>query len=234
MYRTLLLVYIFYVFPQTINAKASDITNIVFGSSSDGIIGAFGDFNSDELTDVFILTNKGKTLEILLGSDVEPLLCREPNLKCEYKTLQVTSIVPGDFDGDAFMDLLITTKTKETNVLGVYINWGSSDSLNCTDETKPLIEMYGEPVALDYNKDMIIDLFGMSVDKSRTFWVFQNERKPPNISPMNGPNKSQLSVPHSHAYLDLNNDFTADLFITTEDHFEAWHGSEEEGFEFHH
>ena len=46
----------------------SDITKIVFGDSSDGIIGAFGDFNSDELTDVFIVKNEGKTLEILLGS----------------------------------------------------------------------------------------------------------------------------------------------------------------------
>lgn len=44
--------------------------------------------------------------------------------------------------------------------------------------------------------------------------------------------KSKLTVPHSHAYLDLNNDFTADLFITTEDHFEVWHGRETEGFVF--
>lgn len=219
---------------QEINAKASDITNTVFGSSStEGIIGAFGDFNSDELTDVFILTNNSRTLEILLGSDVEPLL-RRANMKCEYKKLEVTSIVPGDFDGDAFMDLLITTKTSETGVLGVYINWGASDSLDCTDESEPLFKMFGEPVALDYNKDMIIDLFGMSVNHSRNFWVFTNERKSPNISPMNAPNPSKLSVPHSHAYLDLNNDFTADLFITTEDHFEVWHGGEEEGFVFSH
>lgn len=46
--------------------------------------------------------------------------------------------------------------------------------------------------------------------------------------------KTELIVPHSHAYLDLNNDFMSDLFVTTVDHFEVWHGIEKEGFEFSH
>lgn len=115
-------------------------------------------------------------LEVLLGSDVEPLLQHAANLKCRFDNLEITSVVPGDFDGDAFMDLLITTKTKKPDILGIYINWGGSEYLNCTDGKQPIIEMVGEPVALDYNKDMIIDLFGLAVDKSRTFWVFNSER----------------------------------------------------------
>lgn len=156
--------------------QASDITAQVFGSSSDGIIGAFGDFNSDELTDVFVIKEDGHVLEVLLGSDVEPLLKPSGSLKCKFDNLVITSVVPGDFDGDAFMDLLITTKTSKTNVLGIYINWGGSYYLNCTDEKQPLIKMIGEPVALDYNQDMIIDLFGQAEDESRTFWVFNSER----------------------------------------------------------
>lgn len=46
--------------------------------------------------------------------------------------------------------------------------------------------------------------------------------------------KSRLLVPHSHAYLDLNNDFTADLFVSTEDHFEVWQGQDKEGFKYSH
>ncbi|KAJ6645695.1 T-cell immunomodulatory protein [Pseudolycoriella hygida] len=217
-----------------INVQTSDITSQVFGSSSDGIVGAFGDFNSDELTDVFVIKDNGHVLEVLLGSDVEPLLHKN-NLRCQFDDLQITSVVPGDFDGDAFMDLLITTKTKDSDVLGIYINWGGSVYLNCTSEKNPIIRMIGEPVALDYNKDMIIDLFGLSEDKSRTFWVFNDERKPPNINVMEPVGeKSLLSVPHSHAYLDLNGDFMADLFIATEDHFEVWHGKGKEGFTFDH
>lgn len=237
MNKLLLLVTSFLLFfENNIFASASDITNQVFGSSSDGIIGAFGDFNSDELTDVFVIKNNGRTLEVLLGSDVEPLLQHSINLKCEFEKLQITSVVPGDFDGDAFMDLLITTKTSDANVLSVYVNWGGSDYLNCTTESaQPLIKVRGEPVALDYNKDMIIDLFGMAEDFNRTFWVFNSERKPPSVSIMEPKiEKSKLTIPHSHAYLDLNNDFTADLFVTTEDHFEVWHGQENEGFVYSH
>lgn len=46
---------------------ATDITKQVFSNINDGIVAAFGDFNSDEFTDVFILRNDTKTLQILLG-----------------------------------------------------------------------------------------------------------------------------------------------------------------------
>lgn len=216
--------------------SASDITKNVFGSIQDGTIAAFGDFNSDELTDVFMLTNKGKTLQILLGADTEPLL--RPSSKCEFNNLEITSVVPGDFDGDAFMDLMITTKSKDDNddLVNVHVNWGGSEYLNCTDEkADPLIKMRGEPVALDYNKDMIIDLFGLNKKNKRTFWIFGKERKKPNKVAMNSTdNETELMVPHAHAYLDLNDDFTGDLFLSTKNGFEIWHGLEQEGFNYSH
>lgn len=239
--QTLWTIVIFLFLTRLINSQSrssSDITANVFGGASwDGIIAAFGDFNSDELTDVFVLKNNGHTLEVLLGSDVDPLLRPGVDLKCEYKDMVVTSVVPGDFDGDAYMDLLVTTRKKGSSVLGIYVNWGESEKLNCSGEGEPLAEMIGEPVALDYNMDMIIDLFGLDTKSERTFWVFNNERKPPKAIPMVLPNgiSSKLSVPHSHAYLDLNNDFMADLFVTTEEHYEIWHGvSTEEHFVYSH
>lgn len=222
-----------------IGCTASDITNNVFGSIREGIIAAFGDFNSDELTDVFMITNKGKTLEILLGADTEPLLRLAH--KCEFNSLEITSVVPGDFDGDAFMDLMITTSTGKTEngnqLSNVFINWGGSDHLNCTkDESTPLIITQGEPVALDYNKDMIIDLFGLSKSGKRTFWIFKNDRTSPERIHMNmtDGNNNKLKVPHAHAYLDVNDDFTADLFVSTETGFEIWYGLEKEGFNYSH
>lgn len=216
---------------------ATDITSQAFGTIGDTIISAFGDFNSDELTDVFIRSTDGRVIEILLASDQEPLLRRSSHTKCIFTKLNVTSIVPGDFDGDAYMDLLITSRSHIKGLLDVYINWGGSDTLNCTDEhAEPLIRMIGEPVALDYNSDMIIDLFGLNKDNIRTFWIFNDTRQAPHEIFMELPsdkNLSQLLVPHSHAYLDLNNDFTADLFLATENGFEIWHGSEgEEGFKY--
>uniref|UniRef100_U5EUY6 Putative conserved plasma membrane protein n=1 Tax=Corethrella appendiculata TaxID=1370023 RepID=U5EUY6_9DIPT len=211
---------------------SSDITDIVFGSvNNDAIPAAYGDFNSDELTDVFVLRNNSKTIQILFGNDDKPLLQAGP--KCEFKNFRITSIVPGDFNGDAFMDLLFTVEAEE-NILHVYINFGGSDYINCTEEnSQPLIKMKGEPLALDFDKDMIIDLFGMDEQGVKKFWIFKKAKKDgslPTIDEIVWKTKShdngELAIPHSHAIIDLNKDFTADLFITKTDHFEVWYGNE--------
>lgn len=41
-----------------------DFTNLVFGTDNvEGVPAAFGDFNSDELTDVFMLSDKFRTIQ---------------------------------------------------------------------------------------------------------------------------------------------------------------------------
>lgn len=232
--------------------SSTDITSQAFGAINDSIISAFGDFNSDELTDVFVRSTDGRTLEILLASDQEPLLRRSTNTTCVFKNLNITSIIPGDFDGDAYMDLLITTKnitnnngsndengldtnTAHPHLLDVYVNWGGADALNCTDEAAgPLFQMIGEPVALDYNSDMIIDLFGLNDKGKRAFWIFNHTHESPQEILMKHPHKhpSPLKVPHSHAYLDLNNDFMADLFLSTENGNEIWLNTGGDGFKY--
>lgn len=47
--------------------KANNVTSQVFGTIQEGIVAAFGDFNSDELTDVFLIRENRRTLQILLG-----------------------------------------------------------------------------------------------------------------------------------------------------------------------
>lgn len=47
--------------------KANNVTSQVFGTIQEGIVAAFGDFNSDELTDVFLIRDRRQTLQILLG-----------------------------------------------------------------------------------------------------------------------------------------------------------------------
>lgn len=208
----------------------TDISEIVFGSIDDAIPAAYGDFNSDELTDVFVLRNDFKTIEILLGSEGDHLL-HQTSLKCYYPKKKITSVVPGDFDGDAFMDMMFTVKLDKDKI-GVYINYGGSDHLNCTgNDTDPVITMLGEPLALDFNDDMVIDLFGMDENGVRTFWVFEKGRGAPKPHPMmhgDDKNTKKMSVPHSHAFLDLNEDFYADLFLSVEENaVEIWMSTDE-------
>lgn len=192
-----------------ISTQASDITNLVFSHLTDGMPAAFGDFNSDELTDVFVLRDGGKTIEIFLAAEEEPVLrvVRPRPLKCTFNESIITSVVPGDFDGDALMDVLVTTLDRNRNVEGrvltsVHILWGGATYVNCSNEKEPVIRLIGQPLAIDYNQDMIIDLFGQDERGERSFWVFNSSRGPPERIPMRD-NRSHdpLKQPHSHAYL---------------------------------
>ncbi|XP_062535199.1 T-cell immunomodulatory protein-like [Armigeres subalbatus] len=207
-----------------------DITDTVFGSMTDTIPVAYGDFNSDELFDMFVLRNNFRTIQILFGSDDKPLL--QPGPKCDYTNFHITSVVPGDFDGDAYMDVMFTVQGEGDNQ-SVYINWGGSEYMNCTrEDEEPLIVMKGQPLALDYDKDFIIDLFGMDTKGVRKFWIFKKpkdgKRRLPDTFPMDGRHGTPLKVPHSHAIVDLDKDFTADLILTTEQGYEVWKGTDTE------
>lgn len=208
---------IIYLFLISITSSlCSDITPLVFGKYTDGLPAAFGDFNSDELTDVFVLRDDDEKIEILLAYEEEPLLrpSKPEPLTCSFIDYKITSVIPGDFDGDAFMDVLVTTKRKPTNddnyeksLTHVFVLWGGvmsgSSYLNCSMVSKPLIEMYGQPLAIDYNQDMIIDLFGQDKHKDRMFWIFDKSRDKPETRRMDSNRHpiGKLRMPHAHAFL---------------------------------
>lgn len=74
----------------------SDITSIAFGNNiNDAIPAAYGDYNSDELTDIFVLRDDFSTIDILFADSKEPLLRLEKNYVCKYPNLKITSVVPG-------------------------------------------------------------------------------------------------------------------------------------------
>lgn len=216
--------------------KCSDISSAVFGNVLDGMPAAFGDFNSDELTDVFVIREKGKLVQIMLAADQEPLLRLSKNLSCYFHE-EITNVVPGDFDGDVFMDVLVTTLNKYDKLTSVYILWGSNGDLSCHNVSHPILEMRGQPLSIDYNHDMIIDLFGIDKDNKRMFWIFNQNRTNPTAIEMriaDSKIRTEISSPHSNAFLDINNDFIPDLLVTTKKNFEVWYGNRTEGFYFDH
>lgn len=177
----------------------------------------------------------------LLGSDSEPLLSHGGPY-CTYTDYVIISVLPGDFDGDAFMDVLVMVKPKDRynvrDVYHIYIHWGGVDGLTCTPEMeKALIMTKGEPMAIDYNHDMIIDLYGLDESGHRVFWIFSKLRQSPERREQELPvelliadeqtldkQRKGMSIPNANAYLDLNEDFTADLFVQIGHKFEIWYG----------
>lgn len=213
---------------------ASDITGAVFGNATTSMPAAFGDFNSDKLTDIFVIRDDGRTMEILLASgDQEPLM-QTSKLICGFKNLILTSVVPGDFDGDTMMDVLVTSLNKTNpSVTLVHVFWGGITEITCGDENNPILIMKDHPLAIDYNQDMITDLFGTNVNGNRSFWLFSNDRSPPKEEILEErAGQPKLRHPHSHAFLDLNGDYISDLVITTELDFEIWLGQKDAAFTF--
>lgn len=172
----------------------SDITTAAFGKNVNSMPAAFGDFNSDELTDMFVLSEGAKSVQIMFASVEEPLF-QPGGFSCSFSDETITSVVPGDFDGDVYMDVLVTTLDKGLKYTNVYILWGEGDQkLNCTVDNKIKLQMIGQPLAIDYNQDMIIDLFGTDINSTRTFWIFDKSRSTPKAIPMKKPDSPGKNI----------------------------------------
>ncbi|KAK1161957.1 T-cell immunomodulatory protein isoform X1 [Acipenser oxyrinchus oxyrinchus] len=200
-----------------------NVTGDLFGPESYGTIAAFGDFNSDKQTDLFIIRDQTE-LVIFLADLKAPYF--KPKVKLSLRDVVISSVVPGDYDGDSQMDVLLTTKkTSVDQETSVVIFWGNNQSLDENHRTKLNKTFQDEPLIMDFNGDMIPDVFGAIKDSPQ-----------PHICYLNGRNMSwqkaldtdtKMRIPHSHAFIDVNKDFTADLFLTTESiakvpQFQSW------------
>ncbi|KAM6324722.1 T-cell immunomodulatory protein [Podargus strigoides] len=189
-----------------------NVTAQLFGAEAYGTLAAFGDFNSDKQTDLFVLRG-GNELIIFLADQKEPYF--KPRVKLPMKSLGVTitSVVPGDYDGDSQMDVLLTTQAQShgRDELSVFIFWGHNQTLDLNHKAILNKTFHDEPLVMDFNGDLIPDVFGVTTDSNKPqIYLGRNFSWHAALE-----TQSAMHVPHSHAFIDLNNDFTADLFLTT-------------------
>ncbi|XP_077165665.1 T-cell immunomodulatory protein [Paroedura picta] len=185
-----------------------DVTAPLFGDQAFGTVAAFGDFNSDKQTDLFVLRG-GSELIIFLADQKEPYF--KPKVSLQLKSV-ITSVVPGDYNGDSQMDVLLTTRPpNQTKAdLSVFIFWGNNQSLNVSHNFALKKTFHDEPLIMDFNGDLIPDVFGVPTESGVPEVLIVRNRTWHLVPGMGG----QMYEPHSHAFIDLNNDFTADLFLT--------------------
>lgn len=189
-----------------------NVTAELFGAEAWGTLAAFGDLNSDKQTDLFVLRERNDLI-VFLADQNAPYF--KPKVKVSFKnhSALITSVVPGDYDGDSQMDVLLTylPKNYAKSELGAVIFWGQNQTLDPNNMTILNRTFQDEPLIMDFNGDLIPDIFGIT-----------NESNQPQI--LLGGNlswhpalttTSKMRIPHSHAFIDLTEDFTADLFLTT-------------------
>lgn len=214
-------------FVSPLRASLKNVTGDVLGSEDRGWVAAFGDFNADKQTDMFIVRG-GNELRIFLADlKSTPYFSPKVKLSLESENVLITSVVPGDYNGDSQMDVLLTTVPSApagmTTPLSVVIYWGQNQTLNINHKFQLNNTYSDEPHIMDFNGDLIPDIFGVPTGSQTPLITYGGDQMVTGSLGMTRP----MYVPHSHAFIDLNGDFTADLFLTTlgEDNtiqFEIW------------
>ncbi|XP_034041257.1 T-cell immunomodulatory protein isoform X1 [Thalassophryne amazonica] len=197
-----------------------DVTTVLFGGENYGSVAAFGDFNSDKQTDIFLIRQRSELI-ILLADLKAPYF--KPKVRITKDDLSpdtvITSAVPGDYDGDSQMDVLLTAEIKSKKT-AVFIFWGNNNTLDRSEWLKLNKTFTDQPLVMDFNGDMIPDVFGVTKE-TVTEVCYLKARVEKWQNALSSP--VAMRIPHSNAFIDLNMDFTADLFLTIQgSKFETW------------
>ncbi|XP_031424592.1 T-cell immunomodulatory protein [Clupea harengus] len=207
---TLILTVILGFLGQYVAFARQDVTTDLFGSENYGTVAAFGDFNSDKQTDIFIIREQSE-LVIFLADLKAPYFKPKVRLGKDDipNDMAISSVVPGDFDGDSQMDVLLTASPKGqvTPDTTVFVFWGNNQTLDKTSRVKLNKTFKDQPLVMDFNGDMIPDIFGVVGDSTQVCYLTRRE-----VSWQDALGSVQMRVPHSNAFIDLNKDFTAGKF----------------------
>ncbi|KAM5263236.1 T-cell immunomodulatory protein [Ctenodactylus gundi] len=189
-----------------------NVTAELFGAEAWGTLAAFGDLNSDKQTDLFVLRERNDLI-VFLADQNAPYFKPKVTVSLKNHSALITSVVPGDYDGDSQMDVLLTyfPVNHASSELGAVIFWGQNQTLDSNNMTILNRTFQDQPLIMDFNGDLIPDIFGITNESSQPqILLGGNLSWYPALT-----TKSKMRIPHSHAFIDLTEDFTADLFLTT-------------------
>lgn len=199
-------------------------------------IAAYGDFNNDKKTDFVSLSDDLKTLTVFLYSsdDASFLLFYQTNFK-----QKVVGVIPGDYNYDGLLDLLVVTHTDEQlhSPLTLKVLYHQKDYPYFMLEKSINLKSPIMPIVFDSEGDRYADLLYISKGTRYIHSLMNNDTKPKSFSEVISKSPECLSYslvenndfmnPHSNSFVDFNGDCASDLFLTTKDPdgnlvFEIW------------
>lgn len=180
---------------------------------------AYGDFNADKRIDIFCSSKSGKQLEIWLAQEREPLFLQHQVFKLNDDQALVVNIVPGDFNGDSIMDILVVySSVADLSSYHLSLFFGNKSSRYTNDlepEIQLSLEIVDQPFVADFDGDGKVDIMVQQKgsNKKIEFYTFSNGY----LSQMSlvYPTNDQLYVGYAHSIADMNDDFISDLIVTT-------------------
>ncbi|KAI0081457.1 hypothetical protein K474DRAFT_1613628 [Panus rudis PR-1116 ss-1] len=211
------------------------------GVETDGRVVAFGDFNGDQVLDVLTLEGDQETFTVWLWSHDEFRFIRAAKWRHPQR---VYNVVPGDYTQDGRLDILVMSQSSSSNQLDIQVYVALPEGGFDLNPVSASPSSQAQPIPMDLNGDLKIDLFGTTSSSPSTFKVWQNVR---NTSETSGPifqmmdpkmdgAQCTLSNPHFNAAVDLNGDCLADLFLvcgeqgSNDKYYQIWVNNKDDGF----
>ncbi|KAI8140634.1 hypothetical protein BJV82DRAFT_621881 [Fennellomyces sp. T-0311] len=220
----------------------------------DGTVAAFGDFNNDKFTDLFILGADQHSLSVYTWHHqnftfIPPTTT--PQIKVD--DFVITGIVPGDYNFDGKLDVLLMGQknpgsSSDTEILLRIYRGNGNDTFEAEYVNVPSAKG-SHPMVLDLTGDMKLDLLGYPYegDTGLSMWIntvddahlnassIYNVTSASTILNESETNKCVWSNPHSNAVVDLNGDCLADLVFVCQhsghQSLQIWTNQRDEGFE---
>ncbi|KAJ6523586.1 hypothetical protein B0H19DRAFT_972767 [Mycena capillaripes] len=214
------------------------------GITVQGRVIAFGDFNGDQFLDALTLDSDLETLTVYLWSHEDFVF--KPTTPFRHPHT-IHNVVPGDFTHSGKLDLLVMAQSSTSNQLDLSLypalpggGFDTTNPLSIPPSAMP------QPMPIDIDGDMKIDLLGMtpsSQGSSSPFQVWQNvwNASQPHsplfnvADPLFKGAQCKLASPHSNAVVDLNGDCLADVFLLCDDGrggntYQIWVNKKADGF----
>lgn len=190
-------------------ASVSDQTASVGLNFIEGVVAAYGDFNSDQATDVFVIADDWKSIYVYVWNVREQTFSKSDAV---VKTSQsIVGIAPADFNGDGNMDLLVSMAA--SNGITAQVFFGERNSFKKSSNLKE--EMVDQPTILDVNGDYYPDLFGTEINSNRTFWIYVPGSNNENGRFTKLPQEADTVIfkPNSNGFVDVTGDMHPDLVV---------------------
>ncbi|MEQ2265521.1 hypothetical protein XENORESO_008468, partial [Xenotaenia resolanae] len=103
-------------------------------------------------------------LVIFLADSTSPYFKPKVNISRDVlpKDTVITGVVPGDYDGDSQMDVLLTAQIQPSDT-SVFVFWGNNHTLETVGYLTLNNTLTDQPLVMDFNGDMIPDVFGVTI-----------------------------------------------------------------------
>lgn len=212
------------------------------GLTNGAQIMAYGDFDNNKYTDIVTIDDSLRTITISLYSHDSSSFSTLTSIKLNEN---IVSVIPGDFNYDGKLDLLVTTQSSSSTDPETYLKYffRTSDSpyfgkSENTPNMEANIKGLTQPFVFDVDGDRNLDvLFIDSNGVRKVYFVNGDELDTQEFSsfvssgsgclPYSSVSSFPFAKPHSNAFIDFNGDCAADLFLTSVDTnsntiFEIW------------